>query len=177
MIKKICNVLSTVVLAVLMVLAAVILVPMIGGYKELVVLSGSMEPTISVGSLVYVKQVDPSQLKVGDVCTYYLENGETFVTHRVISTNPEAKTLVTQGDANQAPDGDIDFEQVYGKVGFHLPYIGYMVTNVKTPVGIMSICGVLMLVIILNFVPAIIDAGEEEKRKSKAALPKEGVKP
>ena len=165
MVKKICNFLSTIVLVVLLAAAAVILVPMLFGYKEMAVLSGSMEPTIPVGSLVYVKPVEASELEAGDVCTYYLSDGETFVTHRVLSVDPDAQTLVTQGDANDTPDGDIQFSQVYGRADFHLPYLGIAIQNIRTPVGIMSICGVVMLVILLNFIPAIIDAAEDEKKQ------------
>ena len=46
MVKKICNILSTVVLVVLLAAAAIIFVPMLLGYKEMAVLSGSMEPAI-----------------------------------------------------------------------------------------------------------------------------------
>ena len=161
MVKKICNILSTVVLVVLLAAAAIIFVPMLLGYKEMAVLSGSMEPAIPVGSLIYVKPVEATELQVGDVCTYYLTDGETFVTHRVISINPDNQTLVTQGDANDVSDGDIQFSQVYGKADFHLPYLGIAIQNIRTPVGIMTICGVLMLIII----PAIIDAAEEEKKQ------------
>ena len=164
-VKKVCNILSTIVLMVLLAAAAVILVPMLFGYKEMAVLSGSMEPTIPVGSLVYVKPVEASELEAGDVCTYYLSDGETFVTHRVLSIDPDAQTLVTQGDANGDPDGDIQFSQVYGRADFHLPYLGIAIQHIRTPVGIMSICGVVMLVILLNFTPAIIDAAEDEKKQ------------
>lgn len=169
-VKKICNFLSTVVLILLMVVAAVILVPMILGFKEMAVLSGSMEPTIPVGSIVYVKPLDdPSVLEPGDVCTYTLSDGKTMVTHRVVSIDPDNQTLVTQGDANDVDDGDINFTQVFGEAQFHLPYVGYIAINIKTPIGIMAVCGVLVLVILLNFIPAIIDAGEEEKKKQKSS--------
>ena len=171
MVKKICNFLSTIVLIVLLAAAAVILVPMLLGYKEMAVLSGSMEPTIPVGSLVYVKPVEASELEAGDVCTYYLSDGETFVTHRVLSIDADAQTLVTQGDANDTPDGDIQFSQVYGRADFHLPYLGIVIQNIRTPVGIMTICGVVMLVILLNFIPAIIDAAENEKKQKKQENP------
>ena len=171
MVKKICNFLSTIVLVVLLAAAAVVLVPMLLGYKEMAVLSGSMEPTIPVGSLVYVKPVEASELEVGDVCTYYLSDGKTFVTHRVLSIDADAQTLVTQGDANDTPDGDIQFSQVYGRADFHLPYLGIVIQNIRTPVGIMTICGVVMLVILLNFIPAIIDAAENEKKQKKQENP------
>ena len=165
-VKKICNLLSTVVLLVLAAVAAVILVPMLMGYKEMAVLSGSMEPTIPVGSIVYVMPLDDaSLLEPGDVCTYILSDGETMVTHRVVSVDAASQTLVTKGDANDTEDGAIAFSQVYGETRFHLPFLGYIAINAKTPTGILAICGVLVVVILLNFIPAIIDAGEEEKKK------------
>lgn len=165
-VKKICNLLSTVVLLLLAAVAAVIVLPMVMGFKEMAVLTGSMEPTIPVGSIVYVKPLDdPSRLQPGDICTYTLSDGETMVTHRVVSVDPDSQTLVTKGDANDTDDGDINFAQVFGRTQFHLPYLGYIAINAKTPVGIMTVCGVLVVVILLNFIPAIIDAGEEDKQK------------
>lgn len=172
MVKKICNILSTIVLILLLGVAATILAPMLLGYKEMAVLSGSMEPNIPVGSIVYVKPMEASQLEVGDVCTYMLADGSNYVTHRVISIDPENQTLVTQGDANESPDGDVAFSQVLGEAQFHLPYLGYITINAKTPKGIMAICGVLVVVILVNFIPAIIDADEEEKEKKKAPAKK-----
>lgn len=166
MVKTICNILSTIILVVLLAAAAVILVPMLLGYKEMAVLSGSMEPTIPVGSLVYVKSVEADELEVGDVCTYLLPDGETFATHRVMSIDPDAQTLVTQGDANDTSDGAISFGQIYGRADFHLPLLGFVIQNMRTPAGIMVTCGVVALVILLNFIPAIIDADEEEKRQA-----------
>ena len=166
-VKKICNFLSTVVLLLLAAVAAIILVPMLLGYKEMAVLTGSMEPNIPVGSLIYVKPLDdPAVLQPGDVCTYRLKDGETMVTHRVVSVDPENQTLVTKGDANEVEDGPVAFSQVFGETKFHLPYLGYIAMNIKTPTGIMVVCGVLVVVILLNFIPAIIDAGEEDKKKA-----------
>lgn len=169
-VKKICNILSTLVLLVLLAAAAVLLVPMLFGYKEMAVVSGSMEPAIPVGSLVYVKPLEADQLEVGDICTYYLSDGETFVTHRVMSIDKEAQTLVPQGDANDTADGDVSFSQVYGRAEFHLPYLGIAIQNLHTPVGIMVICGVIMLIILLNFIPAILDAAEEEKQQKDTSV-------
>lgn len=165
MVKKICNILSTIVLILLLGVAATILAPMLLGYKEMAVLSGSMEPNIPVGSIVYVKPMEASQLEAGDVCTYMLADGSNYVTHRVVSVDPESQTLITQGDANEVPDGDVAFSQVLGEAQFHLPYLGFIAINAKTPKGILAICGVLVVVILINFIPAIIDADEEEKKK------------
>jgi len=42
-------------------------VPDFLGYKPFIVLSGSMEPSIMTGDMVFVKETDPDSLKVGDV--------------------------------------------------------------------------------------------------------------
>ena len=168
--KIICNTLSALLLAALAAVALAILIPMLLGYREMAVLSGSMEPAIPVGSIVCVKPTEASQLQAGDVCTYLLPDGNTYVTHRVLSVDSEARTLVTQGDANDAPDGEIAFSQVFGRAAFHLPLLGYLTTGIKTPTGIFAACGLVILIILLNFVPAIIAAGEAEK----AGAPKSG---
>ncbi|MBO1679032.1 signal peptidase I [Bittarella massiliensis (ex Durand et al. 2017)] len=163
MIKKICNILSGVLLCALVSVALAILLPMLLGYREMAVLSGSMEPAIPVGSIVCVKPTEAPQLQAGDICTYLLPDGSTYVTHRVLRVDSDARTLVTQGDANDAPDGEIAFSRVFGRVAFHLPLLGYITTGIRTPAGIFATCGLAILIILLNFIPAIIAAGEREK--------------
>lgn len=170
MIKRICNFLSAVLLIVLLAIAGLIAVPMLMGYQEMAVLTGSMEPELPVGSLVYVKPVDAAELKPGEVCTYTLSDGETHVTHRVESIDTEAQTLITKGDANEEVDASpVAFSQVVGRAEHHIPMLGYITLNIKTPTGIMSVCGVLLFIILLNFIPAIIDAGKEDKEKEAQA--------
>lgn len=79
-------------------------VPDFLGYKPFIVLSGSMEPNIMTGDMVFVKETDPDSLKVGDVIAY--KSGSAVVTHRIMevtSENGETR-YITQGDANNAPD-------------------------------------------------------------------------
>lgn len=166
-IKVLCNVLSAILLAALVALAGLVLVPRIMGYQEMAVLSGSMEPNIHVGSVVFVDDdVDPSTLEPGDVVTYYM-NEDTFVTHRVQSVDTAAQTLVTKGDNNNADDGDISFSQIFGKAVFWVPYLGFLTIYMKTPVGIMAITVTIVLIILLNFLPLILSAdnGKEEEGK------------
>ena len=172
MLQKICGFFSTLLMVALLALAAVLIVPVILGYTELAVLTGSMQPTIPVGSLIYVKEVDPATLEPGDVITYRLE-GDTMVTHRVIETNPTEGYLITQGDANEDPDGEITFDRIVGKMDFHLPYLGYISMNIRTKTGIFAICGTLIAIILLTFVPEIFapdspeDKQEQEKKQEK----------
>ena len=80
-----------------------ILVPQICGYKILLILSDSMEPTLSAGQLVPVKKVtEQSTLQAGDICTYKAATGFITVTHRIIRITPEG--YVFKGDHNSKED-------------------------------------------------------------------------
>ena len=167
--KKICNIFSSVILVVLLVLSIAIVVPMLFGMKEMAVLSGSMEPNIPVGSIVYIDHdVDIAEVQPNDVVTYYLDS-DTFVTHRVVSVDYESQTLVTKGDANEADDGTIQFSQYYGKVQAHIPYLGYISANIRTPVGIMTATVLIVVIILLNALPAIFAKEESPEENAKEA--------
>ena len=62
-------------------------VPDFFGYKPFIVLSGSMEPSIMTGDMVFVKETDPDSLKVGDVIAY--KSGSAVVTHRIVEVKSE----------------------------------------------------------------------------------------
>ncbi len=84
-------------------------VPQVFGYSFMKVATGSMEPTIPTNSLIVVKKVDPSEVKVGDVICFYSSDPKIEGlpnTHRVIEVESEnGKYLfTTQGDASEIPD-------------------------------------------------------------------------
>ena len=72
MTRKICSVLSMVVFLGLLVIAGFLFVPKMLGYDEYAVLSGSMEPGIPVGAIVYDKNFAASEAREGAVVTYQL---------------------------------------------------------------------------------------------------------
>lgn len=161
MLRKICNTLSAFFMIVLLGAAGILLFPKAFGLQEFAVLSGSMMPEIKVGEIVFVKKTDAERLAVGDIITYNL-GSSARVTHRIMEINEEQRCLITKGDANEAMDGKpVPFDDVVGRVSFHVPYLGYISTYIKTPVGILIACGVVMGFIILNFLPDIL---EERKR-------------
>lgn len=82
----------------------------IGGYMMFRVVTGSMEPTMSVGTLLIAKEVDITAINVDDiVCfrTYDAAISGSVVTHRVVEIMcDEAGFLLrTKGDANLIADG------------------------------------------------------------------------
>ncbi len=83
------------------------------GWGVVRVLSGSMEPTFSEGSLLVVSRVvSPDEVSAGDIVVY--DAGQSLVAHRVVEVSDDA--FVTQGDANNAPDDPIGFSQVKARV-------------------------------------------------------------
>lgn len=163
MLKKVCGFFSTILLVALLVLAVLLIVPKMMGYQEMAVLSGSMEPNIHVGAIVYVKETSFEDITENDVITYRISDG-TYVTHRVVKVNETDQTIVTQGDANDSADNSpVAAEQIVGKAHFDIPLIGYISIYAKTPVGIGVICGVLIVIILLNFLPDIFAKEENEK--------------
>ncbi len=132
-------------LAAIAILVLVSAFPISGNYQIKVVESGSMEPTIKVGSVVVVKPTDSYQ--VGDVVTYEGgfrdEKGRAVpVTHRIVEKKVEngVTAYVTKGDANDDPDNRVVRErQIIGKVLFDVPYVGYIVEAARKPYGFLAI--------------------------------------
>lgn len=113
-----------------LVLAAVI-VPRLGGATPYTVLTGSMTPAYPPGSLVVVRPVEPTEVRIGDVVTYQLRSGEPAVaTHRVVGVGWSAegeRLLTTQGDANPVPDAEpVRGVQLRGEVWYSLPWVGHL---------------------------------------------------
>lgn len=111
------------------------------GYGVAVVISGSMEPAISVNDLIIIKKTD--DLYVGDVIVY--EREKDMIVHRIIDISGDKGIITTKGDANNAADDPIDRSAVRGSVIFKIPYVGKAVRFIKTKQGIISVL-VLLLV-------------------------------
>lgn len=103
--------------------------PMPFGYGAAVVLSGSMEPVLSKGDLIIVKEKE--SYKVGDVVVF--QSGKSLIVHRIIKKDD--KKVITQGDANNVADPEFDTQFIKGKEVFRIPYIGVLVDIIKTPTG------------------------------------------
>lgn len=110
-----------------------------------VVQSGSMQPTISVGSLVVVKKDD--NYANGDIITFFGSKVKTIppqglTTHRIVEVKKIAlgEEYVTRGDANNATDSSkVRKEQIVGKVIFTIPLLGYPIAFTKTLPGLILI--------------------------------------
>lgn len=161
-VKRICQIINNIIIAVLIILVCIFFVPKILGCENLAVLSGSMEPKISVGSMVIVQDVDPNDLEVGDIITYKISD-TTLVTHRIVSIDQDAQEIVTKGDANDVIDGEpVSFSNVVGKLFISIPFLGYISIYMQGKAGIAIICGVVGILILLNYLPDVFIKDEEK---------------
>lgn len=76
-----CSVLGTLILLGIIAAFLPLTVPRFLGYEIYEVVSGSMEPEIPVGSVLYVAPSAPEEIEAGDVIAY--RKGDSVVTHRV----------------------------------------------------------------------------------------------
>ncbi|WP_167305850.1 signal peptidase I [Nocardioides euryhalodurans] len=110
--------------------AALILVPKATGARPLTVLSGSMEPTYDIGSVVVVRPVDTDELAIGDVITFQpVSDDPRLTTHRIdgFAFGAEGKQFVTKGDNNDTVDLEpVSADQVRGEVWYSVPLVGYV---------------------------------------------------
>jgi len=135
------------------------LLPVKNNYKVFSVMSGSMEPAIRTGSLIFSQPFN--SYEVGDIITFHPDsasNKKNTTTHRISGKkqqNDGMTVFTTKGDANNANDsGEIQRDQIVGKYIFKIPYLGYLLAFIKTLTG-------LVLVIII---PATIIIYEEFKK-------------
>ena len=168
--KKIWNIVST-ALVVLMVLCAVFLMgSRLMGFRCFNIISPSMEPEYGVGDLIYVKEVDPTTIKEGDVITFIVNEDLVVGTHRVVRVDAENQRFYTKGDANDIEDQNpVHFNNVIGVPQFSIPKLGYVSDFVQNPPGMYITIGVGIVLILLVFVPDMIGKKKEDEDTEVAA--------
>ena len=107
------------------------------GFRVMLFSSGSMEPSISVGSAALVRTVDAAEIEVGDIVTVARGAGQLPVTHRVVAVeaadDPAARLLTLRGDAN-AQDDPAPYEVTEaGRVVFSVPGVAPAVAQLGNP--------------------------------------------
>jgi len=164
------------VILVFVILAFIVgfLLPFLVGGKWVMILSGSMTPTLEVGGLALTWPVDSDTVKVNDVITYEAPaDPDVMVAHRVIEVlDGESPHFQTKGDANEEPDSyTVQAEHVTGKVRFHIPRLGYATGYIRdlarTPLGVGLLLGVPGALIIAAELRNILSYLNPRKRRKK----------
>src|SRR5215216_5152615 len=180
------KVLSGVIVAAGLCLAAAMLLPAAFGYQRYVITSGSMTGTYDRGSIVYDKPVPVSDLEVGDVITYSppASSGVTgLITHRIISAKDhgaDGASYRTKGDAN--PHADPWKFQLSGpaqaRVAFSIPYVGYGIAALSMlPIRMILIGLPALLIAIALIIRLWRQTGEEADAAYQAYLAQQQAPP
>jgi signal peptidase I len=143
--------LGLVVLAFVALAAAIAIVPAVAGGHSLTVLSGSMVPTLPVGSIAVIRPVEPTRVTPGMVINFTdRELGDAqarIVTHRVVEVRPGPE-FVTRGDANPSNDvKPVAAADVHGQLWYDVPYVGTLREKLWGPAGIAVLGGVVLLAV------------------------------
>lgn len=172
-VKQIASVLGLVLLIALVAPFVVYALPgAIGGEASFIVLSGSMEPGISSGDAVIVSERAPESIEVGDVITFVRGQQSTPVTHRVVGVEEIAGgvSFQTKGDANEDVDPEpVPGANVIGVVTLTIPYIGYVVQTVNSPVGFVALVVVPIGLLVLTELWSLFAASRNVPPESEAA--------
>ncbi len=172
LIRKIWNILSSILVALVVLLALLLVGVRLTGLRVFTVLSGSMEPAYPVGSLIYVKEVDCAGLKSGDVITFLLDE-DTVVTHRIVEVVPDENDASvlrfrTKGDANEAADGAlVHCYNVIGTPVFRIPKLGYLANYIQHPPGTYVAIAAGAVLLLLVFLPDLFSSGGESGKDRK----------
>jgi len=137
--------------------------PMPFGVGMATVLSGSMEPELSVGDVIVVKEC--KEYKVGDVVVF--QQGYSLTVHKIIEKN--GNVITTQGTANNTPDNPIDVSDVKGKVVFNIPNFGAVVDIIRSPIVTFILIGAAGYLLAMSYRKER-ESGEEEIDKIKAEI-------
>ena len=138
-----------------------------GATNFLVVLSESMSPTINMGDLIVTTPADGDDIGIGDVVAFKNGNKNIPITHRVVNITEEG--FITKGDANEDPDIQIRTgREVEGKVIFWIPFLGYLVHYVRSPLGfaiLILIPGILLILGEVKKIHGYVKEGKKKKSK------------
>lgn len=117
--------------------------PMLFNIRSYVVMTGSMKPTLPVGSMVFTSP--KPAYKVGDIITF--QRGNITVTHRI--HNIIDGHITTKGDANNTVDSQtITQSDIIGRDIIIIPFIGRVSGFIKTPLGFILLLGVPTLLFV-----------------------------
>lgn len=117
------------------------------GYKNFVIVSESMEPTIMVGDAIFVKKVPEKEIKINDIISFH--DGECINTHRIVGVSEEngIKMYRTKGDNNRGEDKEkVSYSQIEGKYLFKINNFGNLIKVLQSKVTL----AILILLVCCN---------------------------
>ena len=164
-VKKIWDAVTTALVVLVVIFAVFLMGSRLVGLQVFNVISGSMEPTYSVGDLLYVKTVDPDSVKVGDPITFVLNEDLVVATHRVVAIDAQNRLFTTKGDANETEDASpVHFNNLVGVPVFAIPLLGYVSAYIQSPPGMYVAIALGAGLLAAVFLPDLLT--KKEKKES-----------
>lgn len=151
---RVCSIIGILMIVAVIILCSLLVLPEMIGFHMYHVISGSMEPTIKVGSLLYVREENVEEIKEEDIIAFYssVEEG-SIITHRVVKNNIVSGAFRTKGDANDTEDPTpVPYENFIGKVVLTIPYIGQLLTVMTSFYGKIAAACVVLMGVVLNLI-------------------------
>ena len=145
--------------AIMVLLAAVIVAfvaPLPFGVKMLNVQSGSMASVYPIDTLVWIVPTKFEKIKVYDDITYVINNGNTFVTHRVQEIDTENQIFTTKGTDNSAFSEQVPFKDVQGVVRFHMKGMGKTMETLNSREGVYIKVLIVLAAVAFYFMPRFL---------------------
>ena len=154
-----CRSLGTILLAALVLVCLPLTVPRLFGYHIYAVVSGSMEPAIPTGSLVYIRETAPEDVEADDVIAFYSSaDSASIITHRVVENRVLMGEFITKGDANQTEDmNPVPYSNLIGKVVRSFPEIGAMAQILTGKEGKFIAAGVIAAALFLQGMASLLE--------------------
>lgn len=154
-----CRSLGTILLAALVLVCLPLTVPRLFGYHIYSVVSGSMEPAIPTGSLVYIRETAPEDVEADDVIAFYSSaDSASIITHRVVENRVLMGEFITKGDANQTEDmNPVPYSNLIGKVVRSFPEIGAMAQILTGKEGKFIAAGVIAAALFLQGMASLLE--------------------
>ena len=131
-------------------------VPRIGKTMPLIVLTDSMYPEIKSGDVIVCREVDPEDIEVGDVISFYdpAGNGTSVVTHKVIEIVEEdgERLFRTRGTNNNTDDRlPVHEDKVIAEyTGTRIPFAGNVAIFMQSTAGLI-VCVIVPIVLFVGY--------------------------
>lgn len=122
-------------------------------------ISGSMEPEIQTGSLVYIGQIEPQNVQVNDVIAFYGgRDSNAIITHRVVENRVVMGEFITKGDANQTNDmNPVSYDELIGRVELTIPKFGVVAQMLTGMQGKIAAACLIALAVVLHLIASMVD--------------------
>lgn len=148
-------------------------VPSFGEYVPFIVLTDSMSGKIESGDFIICKKIDPKDVKVDNIISFYdpAGNGTSVVTHKVIAIDDtNGLKFQTKGIANNTEDKVwVPAENVIAIYKFRIPLLGHVSYFMSTVPGLI-VCVLIPLGLLVGYDVVKRRIKEKENQEDTAAL-------